>query len=77
MRVTVTFSGSLPSLLGMPTGEVVVEGRDGCTIDTVMRLLDVPQGPALAYAVNGRIRPPEFRLSEGDQIEAIAAFAGG
>ncbi len=77
MRLTVTFSGGLPSLLGVPARDVVVEVPEGSTIDDVIRLLDVTRGPAMAYAVNGRLRPPEFRPSEGDEIKAIAAIAGG
>jgi sulfur carrier protein ThiS len=77
VRVRVVFSGILPSLLNKPASELTVETAPGSTLGDVMRLLDVPDGTTMAYAVNGRVRPPEFQPQDGDQITAIPSLAGG
>jgi sulfur carrier protein ThiS len=77
VRVKVTFSGILPSLLNKPASTLAVEAAPGSTLADVMRLLDVPDGATMAYAVNGRVRPPEFEPQDGDEITAIPSIAGG
>ena len=77
MRLRVRFSGMLPSLLHMPASEMVVEAAPGSTIGDVMRSLDVQTGAAMAFAVNGRVRPAEFQPQDEDEIVAIPSIAGG
>jgi sulfur carrier protein ThiS len=77
VQLKVRFSGILPSLLNLPASEAVVEAAPGSTLRDVMRLLQVPEGPGMAYAVNGRIQPPEFQPRDGDEITAIPSIAGG
>ncbi len=77
MWVKVTFSGILPSVLSKPASALAVEATRGSTLADVMRLLDVPDGTTMAYAVNGRVRPPEFQPQDGDEIIAIPSIAGG
>jgi molybdopterin converting factor small subunit len=77
VRLKVRFSGILPSLLGVPESETVVEAASGSTLRDLMRLLDIPEGAMMAFAVNGRVRPPEFEPQDGDEIVAIPSIAGG
>jgi sulfur carrier protein ThiS len=77
VRVTVTFSGILPSLLDKPSSPLIVEAESGCSLADVMRQLDVPASATLAYTVNGRVRPQEHRPQDGDEITAVAPMAGG
>lgn len=77
MRLRVRFSGMLPSLLNVPASEVTVEAAPGSTLGDVMRSLDVPTGAAMAFSVNGRVRPAEFQPQDEDEIVAIPSIAGG
>jgi sulfur carrier protein ThiS len=77
VRVKVRFSGMLPSLLNVSAQEMSVEVAPDSTLRDVMRLLNVPEGTTLAYAVNGRVRPPESRPEDGDEIAVIPSIAGG
>jgi sulfur carrier protein ThiS len=77
VRLKVRLSGVLPSLLHVPASELVIEAAAGSTLSDVMRSLDVPAGAAMAFSVNGRVRPPEFRPQDGDEIVAIPSIAGG
>jgi molybdopterin converting factor small subunit len=77
VRLRVRFSGVLPSLLHVPASELAVEAAPGSTLGDLMRQLEVPEGAAMAYAVNGRVRPAEFKPADGDEIVAIPSIAGG
>ncbi len=77
MQLKVRFSGILPTLLDLPASEMLVEVKPGSTLGDVMRQLDVPEGTVMAYAVNGQVRPPEFRPHDRDEIAAIPSIAGG
>ena len=67
----------LPSLLNVPASELTVEAAQGSTLADVMRSLDVPAAAAMAFAVNGRVRPAEFQPQDEDEIVAIPSIAGG
>jgi sulfur carrier protein ThiS len=73
----VKFSGVLPSVLNVSSAEMTVEATPGSTLRDVLRLLDVPEGTVMVYAVNGRIRPPDYQPQDGDEITAISSIAGG
>jgi sulfur carrier protein ThiS len=67
----------LPSLLNVPASELAVEAAPDSTLWDVMRQLEIPEGAAMAYAVNGHVRPAEFQPEDGDEIVAIPSIAGG
>lgn len=68
----------LPSLLNVPASEVTVDVAPGSTLGDVMRSLDVPAAAAaMAFSVNGRVRPAEFQPQDEDEIVAIPSIAGG
>jgi sulfur carrier protein len=61
------------------------ESRDlpsGATIESVVELLSAaPQGRGVAVAVGGEVVPrtdwSQTQLSDGDQVEVVAAVQGG
>ncbi|HJW75562.1 MAG TPA: MoaD/ThiS family protein [Thermoleophilia bacterium] len=77
MRLSIKFCGILPSLLDLPASEMTVDAAPGSTLGDVMRSLNVREGPAVVFAVNGKVQPPEFRPQDGDEIAAIPSIAGG
>jgi sulfur carrier protein len=70
VSVTITINGESRSLPA------------GATVASVVELFSAaPQGRGVAVAVGGEVVPrtdwPETQLSDGDQVEVVAAVQGG
>ncbi|HYA85836.1 MAG TPA: MoaD/ThiS family protein [Nitrospirota bacterium] len=55
----------------------VIELPDHTTIDDVIRSLKIPSTVSLLRIVNGKHRPPDHVLKNGDELALFPPIAGG
>ena len=77
MRVTVELQAYLEQY--SPDGQSVFEYTlpDGATVQTLVRLLNVPEEMAGVIVLNGRSADFENPLQDGDRVILIPPLAGG
>ena len=77
MQVTVELQAYLAQY--SPSGDPVFPCTlpEGATVQTLMRLLDVPEEMASVIVLNERSGDFEDALNEGDRVTLIPPLAGG
>ncbi len=60
----------------LPSGNLL-EMPDGCTVRQVLDTLGVPREKPVVLLVNGRARPPETPLRDGDHLVFFPPLEGG
>ncbi len=77
MRVTVELQAYLEQY--SPDGESVFQYTlpDGATVQTLVRLLNVPEEMAGVIVLNGRSADFDDSLQDGDRVIMIPPLAGG
>ena len=79
MRVQVRLYASLRAYLPPPApgAPTVVDVPDGATVGDLLQKLFIPHDEVKVVFVNGRTRPPEWVLQDGDEVGVFPPVGGG
>ena len=75
MHLTATLRTYLP--VGTAGDNIVLDVREGATVDQVVHSLRIPSELERLTVVNGRDAAPDQPLSEGDVLSLFPPLAGG
>ncbi len=79
IRVEVRLHASLERIRpGLKAGEELpLELREGTTVEQMVEALDIPKKGIHLVVVNGRTRPLDHPLSDGDRVALFPPVGGG
>ncbi|MCK4682031.1 MoaD/ThiS family protein [Candidatus Bipolaricaulota bacterium] len=79
MRVEVRLHASLERIRpGLKAGEALpLELKEGTTVERMVEALDIPKKGIHLVVVNGRTRPLDHPLSDGDRVALFPPVGGG
>lgn len=60
-----------------PDGSILVEGREGDTLEGVCRDIGLPMKMVSLFLVNGRPQDRTYCLQTGDVVKCVALIGGG
>ena len=79
IRVEVRLHASLERIRpGLKAGEALpLELKEGTTVERMVEALDIPKKGIHLVVVNGRTRPLDHPLSDGDRVALFPPVGGG
>ncbi len=79
IRVEVRLHASLERIRpGLKAGEALpLELKEGTTVERMVEALDIPKKGIHLVIVNGRTRPLDHPLSDGDRVALFPPVGGG